>query len=160
MAYTLEAFVARKAIFGQAVLCNGMRIVALPQEFALIPFDDELCNAFPGATAALHVALCKLTPAAAEWAAALSRFGPVAYLEAEFFGGIGSQAAVVWQEKRVTLGPLHTQTVWKDGACSALPLREQAFNTALRLLGVNADGHPDEFDALGLGRHRRTEAWV
>ena len=38
----------------------------------------------------------------AGWSAA----GPVAYVEADYFGGVGSQRAVLWLRGEVVLGPL------------------------------------------------------
>jgi hypothetical protein len=35
-----------------------------------------------------------------------------------------------------------------------------AINQALRALGLPADDGRDEFDTLGLGKHRRTQDWV
>jgi hypothetical protein len=68
-----------------------------------------------------------------------------AYLEAEFFGGEGGQSSAAWEDGRLVFGPVST----KD-----------AINQALRFLGVEKKKSHDEFDALGLGRHRDTEKWV
>ena len=39
--------------------------------------------------------------------AACSATGPAAYVEADYFGGTGTQAAQVWHAGKVVLGPLH-----------------------------------------------------
>ncbi|MGX4732844.1 hypothetical protein [Kitasatospora griseola] len=68
-----------------------------------------------------------------------SETSPVAYVEADIRGGTGDQSAGA-----LTLGPL-----FEPGYRPISP--------ALRHLGAPADGRPDEFDAIGLGRHGRTE---
>jgi hypothetical protein len=75
---------------------------------------------------------------------AASRGGRVAYVEAGFFGGTGCPAAAVWD----------ADDSWP------VPVGPYAINEALRLLGVQAVGGADEFDTLGLGRHRGIAGWV
>jgi hypothetical protein len=87
--------------------------------------------------------------------AAWSVAGPVAYAEAEYFGGIGSQFAAVWRGGTLVLGPLVLTEDEPVPAPGWTPISQ-----ALRHLGVPADGHYDEFDAIGLGRHRYTEDWL
>jgi hypothetical protein len=79
--------------------------------------------------------------------------GPVALVEAEFFGGAGTQRAQVWEHGRSVLGPLVLEE--DDPAPSVTPI-----SLALRRLGVSKGSHYDEFDAVGLGRHRSTSKWV
>ena len=87
--------------------------------------------------------------------AAWSVVDPVAYVEAEYFGGIGSQFVAVWQGGTLVLGPLvlTEDEPWPAPGWSPI-------SQALRHLGVSVDGHYDEFDAIDLGRHRHVEDWV
>ena len=80
----------------------------------------------------------------AELAAPLAKRGEIVYVEAEFFGGVGTQACVTWDASATPSVPL---------------VAPDAINKALRFLGVVIGGHDDEFDALGLGSHRSTEEW-
>ena len=80
---------------------------------------------------------------------------PVAYLEAETFGGTGTQAMVLWRDGEVWLGPVTTRAT-----AARASAEDGAVNQALRHLGVGRPGAIDEFDALGLGRHRHTEDWL
>ena len=80
--------------------------------------------------------------------------GPVAYVEADYFGGVGEQRAAVWDAGRLSLGPLY------KGVDEAFPAEGSPISQALRYLGVQRGEHYDEFDAVGLLRHRRTEAWI
>ncbi|MFC7613506.1 hypothetical protein ACFQV2_07705 [Actinokineospora soli] len=80
--------------------------------------------------------------------AACSALGPVAYVEAEYFGGHGSQAAQVWDGGEAVLGP------------DVDPSAGTPISQALRRLGVARGPDGDEFDAVGLGRHRDPEDWL
>ena len=77
-------------------------------------------------------------------AAPLAKQCKLAYIEAEFFGGVGTQASVTWDGRGVPSTPL---------------IQPDAINEAMRFLGVVIGDHHDEFDALGLGKHRSTEDW-
>jgi hypothetical protein len=70
----------------------------------------------------------------ADWSTA----GPLAYVEAEYFGGVGEQHAAVW-----------------DGGTTG-----SAISQALRRLGAVASAGEDEFSAVGLDRHRHGEGWI
>ena len=86
----------------------------------------------------------------ADW----SRPGPVAYLEADYFGGTGGQRAAVWAAGRLTFGPLHI------GINEPFPAEGSPISQALRCLGAQRSERGDEFDAVGLLRHRHTEDWT
>ncbi|MER6357769.1 hypothetical protein ABT186_39740 [Streptomyces sp. NPDC001634] len=86
----------------------------------------------------------------ADWSAA----GPVAYVEAEYFGGVGEQHAAVW----VTGPSCWVRSARPEGepfAAAGSPISQ-----ALRRLGVVAAPSQDEFSTVGLGRHRYNERWV
>jgi hypothetical protein len=74
-------------------------------------------------------------------------------------GGIGQQAAVLWEHGEIALGPL------VDPAPEELVVRgaraQWPFNEVLRRMCVSvAPGQPDEFATVDLGRHRETEDWL
>jgi hypothetical protein len=75
----------------------------------------------------------------------LSRRGPSAYVEAEFWGGEGMQACVLFNV---------------DTAQSVPLVEIHAINHALQVLGVRRDGYHDEFAAIELGRHREVDDWT
>ncbi|WP_317444629.1 hypothetical protein [Streptomyces collinus] len=85
---------------------------------------------------------------------AWSAGGPVAYVEAEYFGGVGEQRAVVCDGGAVVLGPLHLEE-GQPFAPAGSPISQ-----ALRRLGVVARAGGDEFSAAGLDRYRHGEAWA
>lgn len=143
MGYQLQAIVGKQETLTHgAAAFRQARVVPLTQGFALIPLTDELYDEIGEGGAVERFA--KLSPGVEAWGHRLSASAPVAYLEAEFFGGIGGQSSVGWAHGSRVLGPLHSPT---------------AINEALRRLGVQADGARDEFEAVGLGRHRNTADW-
>jgi len=85
-----------------------------------------------------------LYPAIEERAEAASNEAPLAYVEANYFGGIGSQMAAAWKQGRLVLEPTD---------------ENNPINQALRILGVQAVPPDDEFDTIGLGTHRKTRSW-
>jgi hypothetical protein len=165
LAYTLEAVVAAEPV--ARVFADEYRsavVVELEQGFALVPMAAPLIVelAAGGETwrdAQLADEREPRLPEPLERALAeLSREGAVAYVEAVFWGGEGAQGSVVWERGEVVLGPLAEL----EGIPP--PPDERAINQALRHLGVRfrrwKPSKWDEFDALGLGRVRRTEAWT
>lgn len=144
MSYVLQAILGDAA---DLKICSaiGGPLIDLPQEKALIPLTERV-------RAAHEIPLCPLTgenedecelPSAIELLVASAK-KKIAYVEAEFFGGDGTQAAAVWEEGSLIFGPV---------------VANNAINQALRLLGVSKHEHLDEFAALSLGRHRDTEEW-
>jgi len=77
--------------------------------------------------------------------------GKLAYIETNYFGGTGSQAAAVFSAGRIVMRssiPIGRQPAHRDAP----------INTALRALGVEALAGEDEFDSIGLGRFRDLES--
>jgi hypothetical protein len=75
----------------------------------------------------------------------LSRPGLLAYVEAEIFGGDGTQAHCMFEYGRAAGAPF---------------IGAGAINQALRQIGVIAPAGRDEFDCTGLGKHRDTDGWL
>ncbi|PXA91489.1 hypothetical protein DMC47_25625 [Nostoc sp. 3335mG] len=77
--------------------------------------------------------------------------GQLAYIETNYFGGAGSQAAALFRDGAVVMRAAKP--------IDRLPAHEDhPINSALRHLGVAASRDMDEFDALGLGRFRDLES--
>jgi hypothetical protein len=87
-----------------------------------------------------------------------SRAARVAYLEAEFSGGTGAQAAIGYEHGSVGLGPLLTQSVGEglSGFVEVPPRKadDWAINRALAWLGVDPGDEIDAFSAAGFGSRR------
>ena len=149
MAYFLEALLFRSGKVDAAVLpFRAARVVSLTGELSLVPLTDELLREISCAQRAAVDELRANSPARHaldSWARQASQRGCVGYIVAEYFGGGGSQFGVAWSDGDVVLGPLR---------------QDDAINQVLRFLGVTPGAGQDEFDSVGLGRHRHTHEWV
>ena len=127
----------------------GASVVHLEQGIGMIPISEELLNALeqgetlPSATKDLGFEF--LSEVVAAWARRLSKGTTLAYLEAEFISGEGTESAIVWRDGIVVLGPLQGTG---------------AVNRALRALGVSVPSRREEFEVVGLGKHRSPEEWL
>jgi hypothetical protein len=145
MGYELKAIIAHAATFAPppSWLADS-RVIALEKGVSMIPITDALYDGLRGDGAAMQ---------ARPWLSAgfekamleLSHRGFVAFIEASFAGGIGSQDVIGWRDGRVVLGPLEAH---------------RAINQALRILGVRRSLLADEFLAVELDRYRETGDWL
>jgi hypothetical protein len=143
--YTIQGVIAdRKVIKHEQT--SGAKIVGLPQDMVLIPFAGTWSES-------KNIPILPLTdgkvfelPAAiSDICSLLSKNGKLAYVEAEFFGGDGTQACSLWEKGMMVGNPRQDR---------------HAINTALQFLGVERGTNLDEFEALNLGRFRETQAWL
>lgn len=162
MGYALEGLLAPPTVAeAAAVSLPGTGIVRLHERIDLVPITADAAEALsPGDRAIISLLTNRpLPPALTELLRRTSREGPIAYVEADFFGGIGQQASVLWEHGEVVLGPLvdpEPVNLVERGAHSEWP-----FNHVLRRMGVLVSpGHPDEFATVGLGGHRETKDWL
>jgi hypothetical protein len=145
MGYVIQAIIAGSEALVRTSLGKG-RTFPLSPQLAMLPLTKELREA-------LALPFCPLTdegaepvlpPALLEVVQAASVGGKAAYIEAEFFGGVGLQACLLSEggieSQRPHVGPM-------------------AINMALQFLGVQRGSAVDEFEAVGLGKYRSTEEW-
>ena len=148
MAYQLQAFLgSREALQPLATAFRGARLVPLLVEpLVLAPFVQVLRTAVQsrGPDEDPRWPFGSLAREGARRVQDVCGAGALAYVEAEFFGGAGHQSAVGFLDGAVALGPVASR---------------DAINQALRFLGVLPAGKQDEFDTVGLFRHRSTDAW-
>lgn len=143
MAYFLDAWLGPEStIRGRIKPLKKARVVLLGSGMALIPMTDELFSELGRDKRPAIEGFSMLSGAVSAWATQASDRATVAYIRA---GSPGGQSAVVWKDRKIVLGPMHTP---------------DAINQALRFLGIAAAPPRDEFDTLGLGRHRETDAWL
>ena len=144
MAYTLQALIANQSTLEKALL--DLPVVKLSQGLIIVPFSEKLCKEFGLPLLPLiYEASSKLPASIATLCSTLSRSGRIAYVEAEFFGGMGDQAHALF-DAGVAVGPI--------------VVSDSAINQALQFLGVRAEDDKDEFDSVSLGQHRKTEQWL
>ncbi|MFF2075604.1 hypothetical protein ACFVXG_12715 [Kitasatospora sp. NPDC058162] len=160
MSYELQALIGMLELLTVAAAeVPTARVVPLAQGLALIPVTPAVLSALQGDTAVpkpgggagfgWHSAGFELRLAA--W----SKAGPIACVEAEYFGGSGTQRAAVWSDGRIVLGPL------ASGEFEPVSAEGTPISRALRRLGgFVGPGRTDEFDSVGLGAHRSTAGWA
>lgn len=144
MSYTLQAVIAKSGTFS-ALLPPGLQIVPLRGGIDMLPLGSLACDVHGIPSLPLTDEGVEDPPQTLlELCRELSRGCPLACIEAEFFGGVGIQAHVLFAE----------------GTVGRRSVSERAINEALRYLGVAKGGAWDEFAAVGLDRHRHTDDWI
>lgn len=157
MSYELRALAGLYQVAAQTAGEAGIAVVELPQGYGLVPITPQVFDRLGGGTARpFGDTFWFLSSGVESLARKVSHTGPIAYLEADIFGGSGTQAMMAWRDGEVWLGPATTESRWPSDPASN---PQWAFNQALRQLGVDRGEAFDEFDALNLGKHRHTEDW-
>jgi len=124
----------------------------LVQGFVIVPLwerqFDQITGLKPGADVGGFTYLSSSVVVALSSA---SEVGPLVYVETNYFGGIGAQAAAAFVQGKMAFADYHE--VLRDPQRGDGPI-----NRALKMLGVAKVAGQDEFDTLGLGRFRTVEA--
>ncbi|MEU0271334.1 hypothetical protein [Streptomyces sp. NPDC006307] len=155
MGYDLQAVIAEGEVLRAASRdLPAARLATLGQGLALMPMTDALIDSVADAGETGVLGFWRLPGEFEKTLADWSTAGPVAYVEAEHFGGVGEQRAAVWQGGTIVLGPVHV------GEGRPFPPAGSAISQALRRLGAVASTGEDEFSAVGLDRHRHGEGWI
>ena len=163
--HNVFGFIGKQEVISASVKAVPQaRVVPLPQGMALVPItefvrgatrsDDSI--ALPDALRVFEMLSSELVL----WVQEASRRGRIAYFETEYWGGDGGQDAVVWENGSIIYGPTIARVEF--GGTQVIPeaVSYGAINGALHRIGVSRTGELDEFDSIGLGRHRTTEAWA
>ncbi|MGW6647489.1 hypothetical protein [Streptomyces iakyrus] len=155
MSYDLQAVIADESALRAATRdLSAARLASIGQGLSLMPMTDALFDTLTDGSGASTLGFRRLPGGFDETLADWSAMGPVAYVEAEYFGGTGEQRAAVWDAGTIALAPLHVD---ED---QPFPPQGSPISQALRRLGAVAGAGEDEFSAVGLHRHRRNEAWI
>ena len=147
MSYVLQAILAKETVIDQllAALKAGKKI-SLEQGFAMIPLDEALIDRIDATPDTQTISdLIYLTEAIEEKVLRMLGKEKFAYLESEFFGGSGGHQGILWEAGKRILKVSESYS----GA-----------NRILRGLGVIRTSQLDEFDCMGLGRHRSVADWL
>ncbi|GAA5002189.1 hypothetical protein [Kitasatospora paranensis] len=156
MSYELNALVAAAELLDVvAAEVPVARVARLTQGLGLIPVTDHLHRVLDVPGDRTEPGFSRFPASLGRRLEAWSQAGPIGYVEADFFGGSGTQHAAVWLHGRLDLGPLHI-VEQEPRPADGTPISQ-----VLRRLGaVVEDGRFDEFDAVGLGRHRQSADWL
>lgn len=150
--HRLRLFVAEAAVlarFRDAVPSAHVYALTAAARCLVIPFDEDLQDALhrcigtgdwpPTVTHALST-----TDMA--FAAQASGTGPLAYIETDYTGAVGTQTAALWRAGRLAIPPLTIDTA----TALARPPAVWPINAVLRALAIEASPPDDEFTAFGL----------
>ncbi|MFF7870716.1 hypothetical protein ACFZCT_30205 [Streptomyces qaidamensis] len=155
MSYDLQAVIADEAALRVATRgLSTARLASIGQGLSLMPMTDTLFDTLTDGSGAGALGFRRLPGGFEKTLADWSAGGPVAYVEAEYFGGVGEQRAAVWAGGTIAIAPLHVD---ED---QPFPPAGSPISQALRRLGAVAGAGEDEFTAVGLHRHRHNEAWI
>ncbi len=158
MGHNIQGFIARdEGLRKESGVLPGSRVIPLSLGFGFLPVNEQLCGDNDPVP---FEHMLRLSAQLGAWAESVSANFPVAYIETDYFGGIGCQSALAWVGEKMVFGPVQTSSSWVDGKYVSTPLLDKAINQALRLIGVVRGLVLDEFDALGLDRHRSNESWL
>ncbi|MEU4352693.1 hypothetical protein [Streptomyces sp. NPDC023838] len=153
--YELQAVIADgETLSGMARDLPAARMAPIGEGLSLMPMTDALFDSVADSSGVHALGFWRLPGGFERVLADWSRSRPVAYVEAEYFGGVGEQRAAVWDGGTIVLGPIEVAE-GQPFSSAGSPISQ-----ALGRLGVEADAGQDEFSAVGLGRHRRSEAWI
>jgi hypothetical protein len=153
--YCLQAVIATESVLRKlAGSTTEACIVPLGQHLWLLPMTDALFDAVTVDGAPELDGFWKAPAGFERLLTACSEAGPVAFVEADYFGGTGTQNAQVWDAGEIVLGPLRLA----EGEPS--PTTGTPISQALRQLGAAKGSYVYEFEAVGLGRHRDTDDWL
>jgi hypothetical protein len=144
MSYTLQAYIGDAQLMNGDLLGNAA-VRPLHGSLAILPLVQVLAEHVGVPSLPLTDERFDALPAICEIGGRLSRAGRVVYVEAELFGGVGTQANCLFENGSLVSRPT---------------VHENAINEALKFLGVEVGGAIDEFDTVRLWRHRNTDGWL
>lgn len=157
MSLELRALIGKKkAIAALAAKLPGARVAELAEDLGLLPITLELESSFASQERTPAFAGMRLSARIEGLARAGSKEGAIVYAEADYSAGRDFQAAVVWDGGKLVGAPRVDRAAWDPREPA---MTERPVNTALRALGVQCSGYGDEWDAVALARHPRTEDW-
>lgn len=111
----------------------------------LVPLEDDDLDSIVFPTGKSATGFTHLSSELTDFLGELSLHGKLVYLETEYFGGMGSQCAVAFED-----GSIVPKTMLSG---------EGSINTALKAIGIVSTSDSDEFDYIGLALHRSTSDW-
>ena len=145
MGHCIQAIIAAPEVadFLQSACPQLPRVVAR-QGFVILPIDadfiDSVTDARPSQSSESFMLL---TDPFQDFLRELSRYGRVAYIETEYFGGAGGQGAAVYSDRQVIMEP-----EWGESG---------PINRALEIMSVKRSLLGDRFTALGLDAYRSND---
>jgi hypothetical protein len=139
-----------------------VRAVTLPGGLAMLPVAGDMARPDSPGRAETCPGWVLLRRPVAALTRQLSAGGRALYIVGETFGGRGIQEVAGWLDGEPWYGPCGTSDTEADlePGYRLARGRDSAINAALRALGVRAAPGQDEYETIGLTRHRYTEDWT
>ncbi|TGM88710.1 hypothetical protein [Leptospira licerasiae] len=138
MGYILDAVIGKRDEIKKSFKSEEAFIIELPNEFLMIPLKSDFLKK-------INIANDEnLESNMIQWLSIKSNNSTFALISAEFFGGVGGQTAWLFENGLII----------KD-----FPFQPNAINNVLELLGLERSMTEDQFDLIGLSKHRDTENW-
>ncbi|HWU73090.1 MAG TPA: hypothetical protein VN137_06365 [Sphingomonas sp.] len=153
MSHHINALIGKRSVL--AGLIDRLGIPAptdLPFDLVIIPLDEGRLDALALSSAPAYDGFTYLTPDIVSVIALALDGGAALYIETDYFGGIGGQAAGLVQN-----GSLVWSAVSSNENSVSLP-DKTPISAGLAKLGVIAEAGRDEFDEVGLVRFRSLDA--
>jgi hypothetical protein len=143
---------------------DGFTIVPLTTGLSMLPItEDQVRRLDPSTVGDDRIpAGWMLKQPVAALARSISADRAVVYIHSETFGGPGTREAIAFRFGKLLYGPAGTSDIEHDlepGYHLAWG-HNNAVNSGLRAIGVNAAGEDDEYATIGLAKHRTTEDWL
>ncbi|WP_433709396.1 hypothetical protein ACQP2U_23110 [Nocardia sp. CA-084685] len=144
MSHELKAVLGRLALLETLAGDHDIPVVALDQGFGLIPLTSKIMHTLVGDPTG-RLRLRELDEVFKLWSA----HGPIVHATNDVHaGGPGAQAARIWRDGALVFA--------QEGYAHSGPI-----SMALLRLGVTGGSLGwDEFDVVGLNRHRKTSQWL
>jgi hypothetical protein len=139
MGYYLEAVIGKKSEIIKKFESNEKLIVELNYDFSMIPLVEQLTN---------EIELFEGTnydEKLLQWLKIKSKKSLIAYISAEYFGGMGVQSIKIFENEDII---------------EDIKNQDNAINHTLEYFGLKKDKNKDQFELVGLSKHRNTEDWI
>lgn len=147
MGHFLKAFIGNKeSLIPIREKYDSSRLIELSDKISMIPMTDELFDDINQLETSSEISSFEfLTENIERKTLELIGTKKLAYIESEFFGGQGGHIGLIWENRE---------------RCFMGDFKKSTMNEILKRLGVIRTGLKDEFETIGLDRHRQTEDWI
>lgn len=146
--YILEAIIFNsnlKSIIESKIVGN-VEVIELSPPLSMIPMKNMTCKLVNRNSENMECinGFQKLSKELYRLIADCSENGRIGYVEAEYFGGLGGQSSIAFENGNEILKSIN---------------EKDSINHILRFLGIQRTSEKDEFDLVNLDKYRDTEKW-
>ena len=156
MGHCIRAFLGNSEKINSLAEAYARTPIQLPQGLSMLFLTDDLFDAIAESVnddnEIVVAGFNYFTSAIAFVLTEYSQNGKLAYFETDYFGGDGTQAAILYEKGMPKFPPIFTDDMngWSLN-------KVRAINTILQAFGIVKLNDIDEFDSVGLGNFRRME---